>query len=272
MLQDRCLYLHRAFGFSIDIHHPKHHFQQQVQFDPYYQDLHNFSMDWSMVIAIMSLFSSFLSANKQILDGIVHISKDPCICVIQYVYSLTNRTTGEVQQFSIDANMFDSRFSFHRFNSPLALLISLMMLLSQELIVTSAQNIELCSLGLFTSLSVGCALESLAFRWICVCLSLSYTHWAKLGTVSLFVLNLFCLTYLTYSRHLNVCVLRYKGRLHSLCYCVLVEDYYLFVVFFCLLCNAALCMEELSERPSRDLRGTRRPRSPLADGRRLLVF
>ena len=88
----------------------------------------------------------------------------------------------------------------------------------------------------------------------------------------LFVLNLFCLTYLTYSRHLNVCVLRYKGRLHSLCYCALVEDYYLFVVFFCLLCNAALCMEELSERPSRDLRGTRRPRSPLADGRRLLVF
>ena len=41
---------------------------------------------------------------------------------------------------------------------------------------------------------------------------------------------------------------------------------------FCLLCNAALCMEELSERPSRDLRGTRRPRSPLADGRRLLVL
>ena len=93
-------------------------------------------MDWSMVIAIMSLFSSFLSANKLILDGIVHISKDPCICVIQYVFSLTNRTTGEVQQHNTDANMFDSRFSFHRFNSPLTLLISLMMLLSWELIVT----------------------------------------------------------------------------------------------------------------------------------------
>ena len=130
MLQDLCLYLHRAFGFSIEIHHPKHHFQQQVQFDLYFQDLHNFSMDWSMVIAMMSVFSSFLSAKKQILDGIVHISKDPCICVIQYVYSLTNQTTGEVQQFTIDANMFDSRFSFHRFKSCLTLFISLMMLLS----------------------------------------------------------------------------------------------------------------------------------------------
>ena len=174
-------------------------------------------MDWSMVIAVMSVFSSLLSANKLISNGIVHISKDPCICVIQYVYSLTNQTTGEVQQFTIDANMFDSRFSFHRFNSPLALLISLMMLLSWELIVTSAQNIELCSFGLFTSLSVGCALKLLGFRCICVCLSLSYTHWAKLGAVSLFVLNPF----LTYSRHLNVCVLRYKGILHSLCYCAL---------------------------------------------------